>query len=179
MKLFQNYNFEKAALIQLKRNIVGKSVVTAAGITSGGPFRLSVSPTLVGTGRTAIGGRTISAGKPGIAAASPACAGITPQKLEIIGDDFHLRPVLTILLPPILPEFTVNPHHFTLEQVLVEGLSLPAPEDDIKKTRLVHPLIPVFTAPIDGNGEFTDRLTVGGIGQFRVPGQSPYKNHVV
>jgi hypothetical protein len=77
---------------------------------------------------------------------------------------------LAILLPAVLPEFPFNPNHLTLYQVLTQGFSLPSPQDNVEKIRLVLPLVAVFPAAVYGDGKFTYRLAVSRNFQLRVPG---------
>jgi hypothetical protein len=99
--------------------------------------------------------------------------------LDVIGHDLHPGPVLTILLPAILPEFPLDPHGLPLEEVLIQGLPLASPEDHIEEIRLIFPDLAVFLPPVDGNRELAYPLTVGGILEFRIPGESPHQNDTV
>jgi hypothetical protein len=74
-------------------------------------------------------------------AAAADTAGSASEKLDVIRHDFDLGTVLTVLFPPVLTEFTVNPYLFSFYQVLIQGLSLPSPKNDVEKVRLVYPLI--------------------------------------
>jgi hypothetical protein len=84
-----------------------------------------------------------------------------------------------LLLPAILAEFTVNPDHFSFDQVLAQGFPLPPPYHNVKKVRFIFPLVAVFPAPVHRDGEFADRLTPCGILEFRVTGQPSYQDDMV
>jgi hypothetical protein len=166
-KLFQKLKFWNSLdYPKLKGNIIGKAVTgsTVMGrrrIFPGNrfPIRPSIPPPLL-VAPPLTKGRGLSAGS----------GGIPPQKLQIISHNFHFRAVLAVLFPAILPEFSLYSHHFSLHQILIKGFSLSAPEYDIKKIRLVHPLFPGFFPAVNGNGKFTDSLAIGGVFKLRVPG---------
>ena len=120
------------------RRVISRGVFTAAilpgALTSGTTVSLTLVPRLLVS-----------------AAILSAPAGRSPQEHDIIGNDFHLGSALAILLlPAVLPEFTVNADGLPLLQILIQGFTLPAPKDDIEVIHFVFPLIPVFPAPIYG-----------------------------
>jgi hypothetical protein len=68
---------------------------------------------------------------------------------------------LTVFLPPFLAEFPVYGYKFSLDQILVKGFSLFTPEDDVKKTCLIYPLIAAFLPPVSCYRELAYRGTAG------------------
>jgi hypothetical protein len=164
---------------RLKGNIVGKAVIPGApgrrGFLSGGTLGLGgISGAGPGTGTG-----MSPAGIPGLPVSGTPGTRAPPQKLEIIRHNLHLGTVLAVLLPAVLPEFPFNPNHLALYQVLIQGFSLPSPQDNVEKIRLVLPLIAVFPAAVYGDGEFTDSLPAGGITEFRIPGQPSNQSYMV
>jgi hypothetical protein len=104
---------------------------------------------------------------------------LAAQKLDIVCDHLYPRASLAVLLPPFLAQFSIHPYLLPLNEILVEVLSLFAPDHNVEKVGFIDPLVTAFPAPIDGKGELAHPRPTCGVFQLRVPGEPSHQNDVI
>jgi hypothetical protein len=153
----------------LKGNIIGETVIIFPGTAA--VIAAAWMPVAVSGITPAIPAFGIAAMIPAVFIVSMAAA----QKLYIVRNNFNFGTPLAgfPILPPFLAEFPVHADLFTLQKILIQGFPLAAPENHIKKTGFINPVISILLFTVYGNGKFTNRCPSGCIFEFGVSGKPP------
>jgi hypothetical protein len=101
------------------------------------------------------------------------------EKLDMVCDYLDFGTVLPVLLPAVLAKLAVNGDRLSLYQILVQRLSLLAPNQNVKEISLVFPPFALAFPPVYSYGKLGYCLPIWDAFQFSVAGKPSNDNYFV